>query len=57
MKHDLRDFALRALILVAGGISALLLVMKGHGDALPAVAIGGALGAFFAPRVQQTSEE
>ena len=56
--HDSRDFALRALILVAGGLSALLLAMKGHGEALPAVAIGGALGAFFATRVQQkTSEE
>ena len=57
MKHDLRDFTLRALILVAGGLSALLLALKGHGEALPAVAIGGALGAFFATRVQQTSQE
>jgi len=58
MNYDLRDFALRALILVAGGLSAALLVLKGHGEALPAVAIGGALGAFFATRVQQkTSEE
>ena len=57
MKHDLRDFALRALILVAGGLSALLLALKGQGEALPAVAIGGALGAFFATRAQQTSEE
>ena len=57
MKHDLRDLTLRALILVAGGLSALLLALKGHGEALPAVAIGGALGAFFATRVQQTSQE
>ena len=59
MTHDLRDFALRALILVAGGLSALLLALKGHGEALPAVAIGGALGALFATRVQQgtTTEE
>lgn len=57
MKHDLRDLTLRALILVAGGLSALLLALKGHGEALPAVAVGGALGAFFATRVQQTSEE
>jgi hypothetical protein len=58
MKHDLRDFALRALILIAGGLSALLLGLEGHGEALPAVAIGGAIGAFFATRVQQqTSEE
>lgn len=57
MKHDYRDFALRALILVAGGLSAALLFMQGHGDALPAVAIGGALGAFFATRVQQATNE
>lgn len=57
MKHDHRDFALRALILVAGGLSALLLALKGHAEALPAVAIGGALGAFFATRAQQTSQE
>ena len=57
MNYDLRDFALRALILVAGGLSAVLLAMKGHGEALPAVAIGGALGAFFATRAQQTTEE
>jgi hypothetical protein len=57
MKHDLQDFVLRALILVAGGIAALLLGMKGYGQALPAVAVGGAIGAFFASRVQPTMEE
>lgn len=57
MTHDLRDFALRALILVAGVLSAVLLARQGHGEALPAVAIGGALGAFFATRVQQTTTE
>jgi hypothetical protein len=57
MKHDLRDFALRALILVAGGLAAVVLALEGHGEALPAVAIGGALGAFFATRVQQPSED
>ncbi|HKR62323.1 MAG TPA: hypothetical protein VJZ00_01225 [Thermoanaerobaculia bacterium] len=56
MKHDLQDYALRVLILVAGGVAALLLGMKGHGQALPAVALGGALGAFVASRAQ-TSEE
>jgi len=56
MKHDFQDYALRALILVAGGVAALLLALKGHGQAIPAVAVGGALGAFFAARVQ-TSEE
>ena len=57
MNHDYRDFALRALILVAGGLSALLLALKGHGEALPAVAVGGALGAFFATRVQRSTSE
>lgn len=57
MSHDTRDFALRALILVAGGLSAILLAMKGHGEALPAVAIGGAVGAFLATRAQQATTE
>ena len=57
MKHDSRDFALRALIIVAGVLSAVLLAMQGHGEALPAVAVGGALGAFFATRAQHTTTE
>jgi hypothetical protein len=56
MRHDLQDFALRALFLVAGGVAALLLTLKGYGAALPAVAVGGALGAFFAARVQPSEE-
>lgn len=52
MRHDHQDFILRALILVAGVVAAALLAMKGYGQALPAVAVGGALGAFFASRVQ-----
>ena len=39
-----KDFALRVLILVAGGLSAILLVLKGHALALPALAIGATLG-------------
>ena len=59
MKHDYRDLALRVLILVAGGLAATVLALKGYGEALPAVAVGGAVGAFFASRVQTTepSEE
>lgn len=57
MKHDYRDFALRALFLLAGGVAATLLALKGYGTALPAVAVGGALGAFFASRVQPTEEQ
>lgn len=53
------DFTLRVLILLAGGVAAIVLSMKGYGTALPAVAVGGALGAFFASRVQTgtTTEE
>ena len=57
MRHDLQDFALRALILLAGGLAATLLALKGYGQAIPAVALGGALGAFFASRVQPAPEE
>lgn len=57
MKYDYKDVTLRVLILVAGGLSALLLTLQGHGEALPAVAVGGALGAFFATRVQQIPEK
>lgn len=56
MRYDLRDFALRFLFLTAGGVAALLLALKGYGTALPAVAVGGALGAFFAARVHPGGE-
>ncbi len=57
MSYDHKDFALRALIVIAGGLSAVLLAMKGYGQALPGVALGGALGAFFASRVQPGRED
>jgi hypothetical protein len=57
MRYDLRDLALRALFLTAGGVAALLLSLKGYGTALPAVAIGGALGAFLATRVEHGPEK
>jgi hypothetical protein len=53
MKHDHKDFALRALIVVAGCLAAVVLTIKGFGEALPGVAIGGALGAFVVSLVQQ----
>ena len=52
MRYDLIDVTLRTLILLAGGVAALLLAREGYGQALPAVAVGGALGAFFAARAQ-----
>ncbi|HYR27181.1 MAG TPA: hypothetical protein VEU30_01870 [Thermoanaerobaculia bacterium] len=57
MRYDLQDFALRGLFVLAGVVAATLLALKGYGEALPAVAIGGAAGAFFASRVQPASEE
>lgn len=52
MKFDRLDLSLRALFLVAGGLAAVVLTLQGHGEALPAVALGGGIGAFFAARVQ-----
>jgi len=45
MRFDLRDVALRALILIAGGLAAVLLALKGQGQAIPALAVGGTVGA------------
>ena len=42
---DRQDFALRTLIVIAGVVAAALFVLKGQGAALPALAIGGTLGA------------
>ena len=57
MKYDYRDFALRAVFLTAGGIAALLLAIEGYGTALPAVALGGALGAFIVSCGQPREEQ
>jgi small-conductance mechanosensitive channel len=54
MKFDLQDVALRTLILVAGGLAALLLVLKGQGQALPALAVGGTVGACVMARFGPT---
>ena len=56
MRFELIDVTLRTLILLAGGVAALLLAREGYGPALPAVAVGGALGAFFAARVQPSED-
>lgn len=49
-KFDLQDLALRTLIVLAGGIAATLFILKGQGEALPALALGGTLGAFAMAR-------
>jgi hypothetical protein len=56
MRLDSQDYAIRTLFLVAGGLAALLLALKGHGEALPGVALGGAIGAFFAAKAQPQQE-
>ncbi|HEY8130548.1 MAG TPA: hypothetical protein VII12_01540 [Thermoanaerobaculia bacterium] len=53
---DLQDFALRTLIVLAGGIAAVIFVLKGQGAALPALAIGGMLGAFVVARFGPSAE-
>jgi hypothetical protein len=50
-----QDLALRSLILVAGAVSAVLLMLKGQGQAVPALAIGATLGV-FAMRIGATEE-
>jgi len=50
------DFALRTLIVLAGGLAALLLSLKGQGQALPALAVGGTLGAFMMARFGPSEE-
>lgn len=57
MKLDLQDLALRVLFVLAGVVAAVLLTMKGHGQALPGVAIGGALGAWFMSRAQTSTPQ
>ena len=41
---NLQDLALRTLIMLAGGIAAALLILKGQGEALPALAVGAIVG-------------
>jgi hypothetical protein len=54
--HFNLDFALRTLIVVAGGLAALLLALKGQGQALPALAVGGTLGACMMARFGPSEE-
>ena len=54
MRYDLRDVALRTLIFIAGTLAAVLLALKGQGQALPALAIGGTLGACVMARFGPT---
>ena len=53
---DLKDVALRVLILAAGSVAAVLLVLKGQAQAVPALAAGATLGAVMMGRFG-TNEE
>jgi len=55
-KLDLQDFALRTLIVVAGAVAAALFILKGQGAALPALAVGGTLGACAMARYGPSAE-
>jgi hypothetical protein len=55
-KLDLQDWALRALILICGGLAAALLVMRGQAQALAPLALGAALGAAIVTRTGPTEE-
>ena len=55
-KLDLQDFALRTLIVVAGVVAAALFILKGQGAALPALAVGGMLGACAMARYGPSAE-
>lgn len=56
MKIDLQDFALRGLVVLAGTIAAVLLVLKGQTQAVPALAFGATLGAVAMGRFGATEE-
>ena len=49
-EFSLQDLALRTLIVLAGGIAAALFILKGQGEALPALALGATIGTFAMAR-------
>jgi hypothetical protein len=56
MSFDFQDVVLRTLIVIAGGLAAVLLSLKGQGQALPALAVGGTLGAYVMARFGPSEE-
>ena len=54
---DWQDVALRTLIMAAGTVAAVLLALKGQAQALPALAIGGTVGACMMARFGASEEE
>jgi hypothetical protein len=55
-KMSLQDVALRTLVVVAGALAAVLLALKGHAEALPALAAGATLGALMMAPFNATEE-
>jgi hypothetical protein len=53
---NLQDLALRTLIVLAGGIAAALLIIKGQAEALPALAVGAIVGTFAMTRFGPSEE-
>ena len=53
---DWQDVALRTLIMAAGTVAAILLALKGEGQALPALALGGTVGACMMARFGPSEE-
>jgi len=54
--RDWQDVTLRTLIMAAGTIAAVLLALKGQGPALPALALGGTVGACMMARFGPSEE-
>ena len=55
-KFDFQEFALRTLIVLAGGIAAALFILKGQTSALPALALGATLGVCAMTRYGPSAE-
>ncbi len=55
-KNFFQDIALRALIVLAGGVAAALFILKGQAEALPALAVGATLGTVAMSRFGPSEE-
>lgn len=56
MNIDLKDFALRALVVLCGGVAAALLILRGQAQALAPLALGATLGAAMMGRLGASEE-
>ncbi len=54
--YDPKDWAIRALILLCGGVAAALLVLRGEAQALAPLAVGATLGAAMMGRFGASEE-